>query len=503
VNRQISRIALFSLLMMASLIVATTYWQTWASAGLADRQDNAIQRVAQFKIKRGRIYTADGTLIASNVKVKRGGQTLYFRRYPANDLAAHVVGYSTQQRSRAGLERSENSYLTASNANLGTVVDKLTDRLSGRTIVGNDVYLTIVTRAQRVAETLLRGKCGAAVVLNPKTGGVYAMASSPTFNPNLIEKPNGFQRILNTRTAACKGTSPLFNRATQGLYPPGSSFKTVTAAAALDSGAFTPDSEFYDPGYCEEYGKRVYNAGNPDQNGPEQFGNVNLVTAFEHSINAVFCDIGKKIGAAKVLDKAKDFGFYQSPPLETPSDARSPSGLYNGSRLYDPKNPNAQVDPGRLAFGQERLLATPLQMAMVASAVANNGVLMQPHVVKEVRSSNGKVVVRVRPKKMSQAMKPETAAALNDMMVKVVQGGTGTHAQIDGITVAGKTGTAETGKDHVYTAWFIFFAPAENPKVAGAVVVENQLNGFGGTVSAPIAKQIMEAILGPASKANP
>jgi penicillin-binding protein A len=277
----------------------------------------------------------------------------------------------------------------------------------------------------------------------------------------------------------------------------------VTAAAALDSGAYTPDSKFYDPGYCEEYGKRVYNAGNPDQNGPEQFGNVNLVTAYEHSINAVFCDIGKKIGAAKILDKAKDFGFYAAPPLETPSDARSPSGLYNRTRLYDPKNPNAQVDPGRLAFGQERLLATPLQMAMVASAVANNGTLMQPHVVKEVRSSSGKVVVRVRPRKMSQAMKPETAAALTDMMVKVVQGGTGTHAQIDGITVAGKTGTAETGRDRVYTAWFIFFAPAENPKVAGAVVVENQLNGFGGTVSAPIAKQLMEAILRPASKANP
>jgi peptidoglycan glycosyltransferase len=500
VNRQISRIAIFAPLMLAALIVATTYWQTWASAGLADRQDNAIQRVAQFKIKRGRIFTADRTLVATNVAAKRGGQTLYFRRYPAHGLAAQVVGYSTAERSRAGLEREENAYLTASNANLGTVVDKFTDRLSGRTIVGNDVYLTIVTRAQRVAESLLRGKCGAAVVMNPRTGGIYAMASSPTYDPNLIERPNGFAQILRSRTAACRGASPLFNRATQGLYPPGSAFKTVTAAAALDSGVYTPDSKFYDPGYCEEYGKKVYNAGNPDQNGPEQFGNVNLVTAYEHSINAVFCEIGKKLGAKRVLEQTKKFGFYALPPLEVPADARSASGLYNGTKLFDPKNPNLQVDPGRFAFGQERLLTTPIQMAMVAAAVANNGVLMRPHVMKEVRSPGGKLVARVHPQKYSQAMKPETATELRDMMVKVVQAGTGTKAQIPGITVAGKTGTAETGRAHVYTAWFIFFAPAENPQVAGAVVVENQLNGFGGSVSAPIAKTIMEAILPGASK---
>jgi peptidoglycan glycosyltransferase len=497
-NRQISRIALFSLLMLAALIVATTYWQTWASAGLADRQDNAIQRVAQFKIKRGRIYTSDGTLVASNVVVRRGGQTLYFRRYPTHGLAAQVVGYSTQGRSRAGLEREENTYLTASNANLGTVVDKLTNRLKGRTIVGNDVILTINTKVQRVAESLLRGKCGAAVVLNPKTGAVLAMASSPSYDPNLIEKPNGYQRILNSRTAACRGASPLFNRATQGLYAPGSTFKVVTAAAALDSGIYTPESRFYDPGYCIEYGDKVSNAGNPET-GPEVFGHVTFVQALEHSINAVFCEIGKKLGAKRVLDKAKQFGFYSVPPLEVPAEARSASGLYERTRLFDPKDPNSDVDPGRLAFGQERMLTTPLQMAMVASAVANGGVLMKPHVLKEVRGPNGGLVIRVRPKKYSQAMKPETAAALNDMMVKAVVSGTGTAAQIPGITVAGKTGTAETGRHRIYTAWFVFFAPAENPKVAGAVVVENQLNGFGGKVSAPIAKALMEAILRPAS----
>ncbi len=494
-NRQIARLSVAALTLFVALIVGTTYWQTWAVAGLAERQDNAIQRVAQFKIKRGLIYASDGkTVLAANVRKKVAGQTLYFRRYPTHGFASQVVGYSTQGRSRAGIERSENAYLTGSNADLSTVFDTTLDRLRGTTVTGNNLILTLNVRAQRVAESQLQGKCGAAVVLDPRTGAVLAMASSPTYDPNLVEKKNGYARILRTK-APCPLSSPLFNRATQGLYPPGSSFKTVTAAAALDSGAFKPDSRFYDPGYCEEYGKKVYNAGNPDQNGPEQFGNVDLVTAYEHSINAVFCNIGKKIGAGTVLDYAKKFGFYQTPPLETPPDSRSPSGLYDRGKLFDPKHPETQVDPGRLAFGQERLLATPLQMAMVAAGVANGGVVMKPHVVKEVRTPKGKLVTRTPARQLGRAVKPDTAAALNGMMQAAVRSGTGTRAQISGIAVAGKTGTAETNTAHVYIAWFIFFAPADNPKVAGAVVVENQLNGFGGAISAPIAKALMEAIL--------
>jgi peptidoglycan glycosyltransferase len=502
-NRQISRVALASLVLLAALILATTYWQTWASGGLAARQDNDIQRVAQFKIKRGLIYAADGkTVLAANVRRKAGGQTLYFRVYPTGGFASQVVGYSTQSRSRAGLERSENAYLTSSNKDLGTVFDTLGDKLKGTTITGNDLVLTIKPRVQKVAESLLQGKCGAAVVLNPKTGAVYAMASSPGFDPNLIEKPGGYAKIQHT-SAPCSPSAPLLNRATQGLYPPGSTFKVVTAAAALDAGVYGPESTFYDPGYCTEYGKPVYNAGNPDQNGPEAYGNVTLVQAFEHSINAVFCNIGKRLGAGRVLEQARRFGFYSLPPLETPADARSASGLYRGSRLYSPKHPDPDVDPGRLAFGQERMLATPLQMAMVAAAVANNGVIIEPHVLKEVRAPNGSIVMRTHRHRFSRAMKPKTAQTLRDMMVDVVRSGTGTAAQIPGVTVAGKTGTAETGREHVYTAWFLFFAPAEDPVVAGAVVLEGQLNGFGGTVAAPIARSIMQATLPETSKGTP
>ena len=195
-----------------------------------------------------------------------------------------------------------------------------------------------------------------------------------------------------------------------------------------------------------------------------------------------------------MLDKTKDFGFYSKPPIELPRNEVAASGLYDFKkhRLIDDAS---QVDPGRLAFGQERLLTTPLQMALVAAGVANNGTVMQPHLVKKVTAPGGGTVMRVKPHAWRHAMKPETAAALNEMMQAVVQSGTGTHAQIPGVKVAGKTGTAETGLSHVYTAWFIFFAPADNPQVAGAVVLEHQLNGFGGSVSAPIAKQLMEAIL--------
>jgi peptidoglycan glycosyltransferase len=331
--------------------------------------------------------------------------------------------------------------------------------------------------------------------MNPHTGAVYVLASAPTYDPNLIDQPGGYAKVLKIR-GACSGASALYNRTTQGLYTPGSTFKVVTAAAALDTGAFTPTSTFYDPGYCTEYGKQISNAGNPDQGGREVFGHLDFSSALEHSVNSVFCNIGKQIGAGTILAYAKRFGFYRTPPLETPADERYASGLYNGSHLFDPKDPATQVDPGRLAFGQERLLVTPLQMAMVASTIANGGVVPKPYLVQKITSADGSTVQTTHPSNLGRAIKPQTAAELNQMMQLVVEGGTGTAAQIPGIKVAGKTGTAETNVPNVYTAWFIAFAPADNPQVAVAVVLEKQLNGFGGAVSAPIAKQVTQALLG-------
>jgi penicillin-binding protein A len=484
-NRQITRMAVVGVVLLAALVVGTTYWQAWAASGLADRQDNSIQRVAEFSVKRGKIYAANGTVLADNVRRKVAGQKLYFRRYPQRGLAAHIVGYSTQLRSRAGLESSENDFLTGSNTNLSTVLDTAFDKLKGATIKGNDLQLTLRPGAQRIALNALGGKCGAAVALEPRTFRVLVSASSPTYDPNLIEGR------YNLAARPKFGCSPLFNRAEAGLYIPGSAFKVVTASAALDSGKFTVDSTFRDPGYCIEYGKKVLNFA--DQSGPEVFGSVNFVQALQHSINAVFCEIGKAIGARTILEHAKHFGFYSVPPLETPVNERAISGLYDKGRLFFPKN-DFQVDPGRLAFGQERLQVTPLQMAMISATIANGGLVMRPYVVERVVAPDGTTVVKTKPDVLGRAVAANHAGEVAQMMEEVVRGGTGTAAQISGVRVAGKTGTAETGVNHVNTTWFICFAPADNPQVAVAVVLERQ-QGTGGTTAAPIAKAIMEALI--------
>lgn len=485
-NAQISRLAVFALALLGALILATTYWQSWAAPGLANRKENAIQVVAQFTIERGKIYAADGrTVLATNTARQVNGRTLYFRRYPARGLAAHVVGYSTQVRSRAGLEKSMNDFLTGSNANLSTVVDTRVDKLLGRHVVGNDLILTLKARAQRVALRALGRQCGSVVALEPSTGRVLVMANFPTYDPNLIE--TDYRSILNTR-AACSPAAPLLNRATAGRYVPGSTFKIVTAAAALESRRYTMESRKIDPGYCIEYGRRV---NNYDTTSP--FGSVNLFQAIQYSINSFFCEIGKDLGPEPIVQEMKDFGFYSLPPVEIPEDERRASGLYKNGRPFEPKD-SSEVDPGRLAFGQSELQVTPEQMAMVAAAVANRGIVMQPFVVERVVGPDGSTVTRTKRHALGRTMSAGNALALGAAMEAAVRAGTGTAAQLPGIRVAGKTGTAETGRAGLNQTAFIAFAPVESPRVAIAVMLENQ-RGTGGSTAAPIAKQVLQALL--------
>ena len=489
-NAQVRKLFFVLAGLFVALVAMTTYW-LWKAPDLEARQGNPNLFVRQLTIDRGKIYAADGkTVFARNRQVRRKsvGRTWYLRTYPTGELAARPVGYSTIERSRSGLEESLNDYLTGSNANLDTIVSNTLDKLKGITQRGNDVITTIDARAQRTAQSALAGKCGAAVALDPQTGKVLVWASQPTYGPNLVE---GHFRQIQRITAPCTPAAPLLDRVSQGLFIPGSTFKVVTAAAALDSGKVTPTTSFTDRGYCIEYGKKVLNFA--DQSGPEVFGTVTFSEALQHSINAVFCEVGKELGVRAVLDKAKDFGFYEKPPVELPSDEISASGLYVDGHLYDPKDPNA-VDPGRLAFGQERLQTTPLQMALVAAGVANGGTIMRPTLVDRIVSPKGKVIQRTQPDTWKEAMKPQTAAELTAMMTAVVEAGTGTAAQIPGVQVAGKTGTAETGRAGENDTWFIAFAPADNPRVAVAVALSNQ-SGTGGTTAAPIAKQIIEALL--------
>ena len=342
-----------------SLIVATTYWQTWAAPGLAAKQDNAIQRVAQFRIRRGLIYAADGkTVLAANrrreERRRRRSTSAATRR-----TASRRRRSATRRRaaSRAGIEREENAYLTASNANLGTIFDKLSDKLKGTTVTGNNLVLNLRAGAQRLAETALAGKCGAAVVLNPKTGAVYVMASSPTYDPNLIESTGATRASCNSPSAVPRLGVGAPEPRDAGPLPAGLDVQDRhRRRGARRPARSRPTRRFYDPGYCIEYGKQVYNAGNRPERRRRRSATSTFLQAYEHSINAVFCNVGMKLGAKTILDKAKDFGFYSTPPLELPPYERRAERRRTTSRTHGLgcSTTPASIDPGRLAFGQEQ-----------------------------------------------------------------------------------------------------------------------------------------------------
>jgi peptidoglycan glycosyltransferase len=492
VNEQIVRVARLALGLLVALIVGTTYWQTWARPDLAARQDNEIQRVAEFEVKRGLIL-APGRVLARNREEKRGRRTLYFRRYPQGVYAAHLVGYSTAGRSRAGLERSLNGILTGTDRALDDLVQQQLDELKGTPIVGDTVVTTLDLVGQRVALQELGSRCGAVAAFDPRTGRVLVLASSPSYDPNLVERR--FDEIDAIR-ADCRPAAPLLNRGSAGLYAPGSTFKVVTAAAALSSNRYEPSSSFVDPGYCTVYGRRVNNF---DTSSP--FGRIDLATALRYSVNSVFCNIGKDLGAKRILEQAKLFGFYERPPLETPDGERLPSGLHRRGELWEPER-NRDVDAGRMAFGQERMLVTPLQMAMVAAGIGNAGILMKPFAVDRIVSPRGTTVAKTERQRLSRPVGPVVARDIAEMMVSSVEGGTGTAARIPGFRVGGKTGTAETGVPGLNTVWFIGFAgrPGQRPSLAIAVAVERQAS-TGGRTAAPIARAVMEALL--ARMSNP
>jgi peptidoglycan glycosyltransferase len=481
VNARIGRLHLLLIALFALLIGTVTYWQVWAAPGLATRQANPRLVYRELTIDRGSFLTSDGVVLARNRLVRKNGRDLYYRTYPQDGLAAQLVGYSSLQASRAGLEQQLNDYLTGATGDLGTGLTDLLDRAAGRTVKGNDVVLNLSARGQREALAALResGRRGAVVAVDPRTGALLVMASSPSFDPNAVDK--------DLSKAFSAPGSPALNRATQGLYPPGSTFKVVTAAVALDAGAVTPTTQFPGPACVDTAGPPLCNFRG-ERPGPHDF-RYGLV----HSVNTTFAEVGKRLGKDALLEGMKRFGFGSKIPMDYPSDQVSPSGLYrsNGQGLLPD---SAGIDVQRTAIGQERLLATPLQMCLVAAAVANGGRMMEPQPVKEVRSPGGGVVDRPAPRELGAAMTPQTAGILADFMRQVVDDGTGTAATLPGIAVAGKTGTAETGRGTLNDAWFIGFAPANDPQVAIAVVLEDT-DATGGTVSAPIAARVLKALL--------
>jgi peptidoglycan glycosyltransferase len=328
-----------------------------------------------------------------------------------------------------------------------------------------------------VAQQQLGGRAGSVVALDPRTGAIKAMVAIPSYDDN---HPDAGGASVST-----------FNRSTQAGYPPGSTFKVVTASAAIDSGQYTPSS-------VVDGRSPVTISGVPLNNDNSQsFGPIDLTTALTFSVNTVWAQVAEHLGRATMTDYMRRFGFYSKPPLDYPRNqlAASRPVSFKG-RPLPPGSPSEDI--GRIAIGQGGLQVTPLQMAMVAAAVANGGRLMVPHFTNRIVDSVGRTIQTIAPSVMSQVMKPSTAQAVAQMMQKVVDEGTGTPAQLgSGITFAGKTGTASVGTtgSNLTQPWFIGFAPIQNPRVAIAVTVERSQGGFGGTVAAPIAKAVVQTLL--------
>jgi peptidoglycan glycosyltransferase len=467
----IYRLFVVVVVLFGALVFATSWWTVFGADPLRDNPANRRALLEQARIKRGFIKAADGTVLARSVKRSDGTFT---RRYPQGELLSHAVGYSFIRFGQAGLERSRNSALTGARDDITSIVDEL----QGKRQEGDNVFTTLDTRAQRVAIDALGGQKGAVVALDPSSGAVKVMASVPQYDPNRI--PDIFSRLNQDPDA------PLLNRTTQGQYPPGSTFKVVTATAALDSGKFTPDS------VLNGDSPKTISGASLSNDGGQSFGDISLTTALTNSVNTVWAQVGQSVGQRTMAKYMERFGFYARPPLDYPAGQRYVSGVFTSKGLT-PASSN-QVDIGRVAIGQGGLLATPLQMAMVAAAVANGGTLVKPHLTDRIVDPDGRVSEDIGTSKYHRVMSGDTASKLTQMMANVVKEGTGTAAALSGIEVAGKTGTAEVENGATNQVWFIGFAPRQDPKVAVAVTVERS-DGFGGTVAAPIAKQVMETLL--------
>ncbi len=356
--------------------------------------------------------------------------------------------------------------------------ESLLAELEDQTREGFDVVTNLDPEATEAATAGLAGRKGAVVAVEPRTGKVRVMVAVPSFDPNAV--PVDFASVR----------PGLLNRTTQELYPPGSTFKVVTAAAALDSGKVTPETVIDGSSPREVSGVPLENAGGGS------FGPISFTDALTNSVNTVFAQVGERIGPNTLVEYMRRFGFYEDPQLDYPDSQMIASGIINGDGDYV----DSGFDVGRVAIGQGGLegeiRSSPLQMALVAATIGNGGRLMKPRLTDRVLRPDGRVKERVEPDLQSRVVEPETAEQLGQMMSRVVEEGTGTAAALSGITVAGKTGTAEVGANREFTQpWFIAFAPVDDPKMAVAVTVE-RTQGQGGTVAAPIARSVLESLLG-------
>ncbi|MGY4771347.1 peptidoglycan D,D-transpeptidase FtsI family protein [Kribbella sp. CWNU-51] len=482
-NSAIRRLAVAAIILMLALMANSTYLQAFRSNELNGRNDNRRVRDSQFSVNRGPILIGSTPIAQSKPTNDR---FKYQRVYPAGPTYAPATGFYSYLYGRSGIELTRNSELNGSDPSMA--FRRIIDVISNRPQQGGSVTLTLNAAAQQAAYDGLAGKTGAVVALEPKTGRVLAMATRPSYDPNVLASHD-----LNKVGAAWKKLNadkdkPLSNRAVQELYPPGSTFKLVTAAAALSSGKYTPETKVNSPAELP-LPQTTVPLVNEDLKNCGGSNNATLTIALRYSCNTAFGSVGLALGPDALREQAAKFGFGDRPLDEVPGVASS----------QFPGDPN-QPQTAQSAIGQFDVLATPLQMAMVSAGIANKGEVMKPYLVQSVKTADLKTVSETKPESLHQAISPDVAAQLTTMMVDVVNNGTGKPGRIDGVQVAGKTGTAQTSKERPPFAWFTAFAPANDPKVAVAVLIEDanipRNDIAGGTLAAPIAKKVMEAVLG-------
>ncbi|HET9073458.1 MAG TPA: penicillin-binding protein 2 [Solirubrobacteraceae bacterium] len=482
-NRSIAKLYVCVLVLFALLFVWTSRWTVFSSSALANNPLNRLGYFATLKVKRGRILAADGhTVLARSVPA--GGGT-WSRTYPLGPLFAQTVGYNNiQEGQSSGLEQA---WVKALENRQQTTLSSVFGPISTSNL-GNDVITTLDPQAQGLARSLLAGRVGSVVAIVPQTGAIPVMYSNPTYNDNHPSAP--CPTLPNAGQAQALAASCQLNLATQAGFAPGSTFKVVTTAAALNTGRYTPTSLINGHSPLIVSGVPLHNDAN------EQFGNVTLTEALTLSINTVYAQVGQNVGRATMQEYMHRFGFYAPPPVDLPnviaSGERAPDG-----RLLEPTSPT--VDLGRMSIGQDKLEVTPLQMAMVVAAVADGGRLMRPRLVSKVVNPDGQIVETDAPSVFSNVMSAKAAAEEAVMMQHVVEEGTGQAANLGGLNAAGKTGTATVSGTYngpeLDNAWFVGFAPVQHPRIAVAVVLPRVPNGYGGTYAAPIAAQMMKTLL--------
>ncbi|HET7482249.1 MAG TPA: penicillin-binding transpeptidase domain-containing protein, partial [Actinomycetota bacterium] len=481
----------FGLLIAFLLVFAQlNYVQFFAADRIASNRANPRALIREYAIKRGDILSLDGEKVATSVATK--DRLKYRRSYPMGELFGQITGYYSVNYGTAGIESSYNDQLLGDS---GTVsIQDIQDRFSDTEEQGNRVRLTVDSRLQTIAKDALGDQRGAIVALDPTSGEVRALWSNPSYDPTpLGSHDSKEQKKYWNSLDPTSSTSPLIDLGTQQGYPPGSTFKVVTLSAGLDSGRYNPRSTFPDPAVLEPCST---NGGDPPRDCIPQTnqpfrnfshttcaggGDIDLTTALIVSCDTTFAIMGMEI-PDEVYDTANRFGFNEAIPFDVRTEA---------SRVAKPDPDNVPFEAYG-AIGQGDTVATPLQMALVAAGVANGGDVPKPRLVREIIDPSGGIVDRPSPESLGSAMSPETAEQVKQMMIGVVRSGTGTAAQIPGIDVAGKTGTAQTVKGANPHTWFICFAPADDPQLAVAVIVEHGgsfgSEATGGAVAAPIAR---------------